>query len=274
MSRDTLQALLVNQIGTSKKSGIAETQYLYSLPERPKLRSLLANQKDKGSLQKTHWRSSTSCRKVWWLDNGWKGRSSSPAPNSKANTDGEGEKSSKTSPYHDKKWKKPSCKFWHPLVCQNYKYEIGCKYGRKCFFRHVEAEERPSKKSKKGGAKGSVALLKESTQLGCVSQDSYPICSTLREDGKFGSKRAVKFSKGTWHQITVRARKGPSRGTIPNCEPQERSPCAPKFGEKITWGDLETRKMRPQSSAGFGGNTFTSSRMRTKVRFTLLLKQG
>ena len=42
------------------------------------------------------------------------------------------------------------------------------------FFRHVEAEERPSKKSKKGGAKGSVALLKESTQLGCVSQDSYP----------------------------------------------------------------------------------------------------
>ena len=29
------------------------------------LRSLLANQNDKGSLQKTHWRSSTSSRKVW-----------------------------------------------------------------------------------------------------------------------------------------------------------------------------------------------------------------
>ena len=43
-----------------------------------------------------------------------------------------------------------------------------------CFFRHVEAEEKSSKKSKKGGAKGSVALLKESAQLGCVSQDSYP----------------------------------------------------------------------------------------------------
>ena len=42
------------------------------------------------------------------------------------------------------------------------------------FFRHVDAEERPSKKSKKGGATGSVASLKESTQLGCVSQDSYP----------------------------------------------------------------------------------------------------
>ena len=31
----------------------------------------LPNQEDKGSLQKTHWRSSTSSRKVWWLDNGW-----------------------------------------------------------------------------------------------------------------------------------------------------------------------------------------------------------
>ena len=33
--------------------------------KRPKLRSLLANQNDKGSLQKTHWRSSTSSSKVW-----------------------------------------------------------------------------------------------------------------------------------------------------------------------------------------------------------------
>ena len=40
-----------------------------------------------------------------------------------------------------------------------YKSENGCTYGRTCFFRHVEAEEKPSKKSKKGGAKGSVALL-------------------------------------------------------------------------------------------------------------------
>ena len=46
--------------------------------------------------------------------------------------------------------------------------------GDKCYFRHVEVEGKPSKKSKKGGAKGSVAILKESFQLGCVSQDSYP----------------------------------------------------------------------------------------------------
>ena len=53
-----------------------------------------------------------------------------------------------------------SCNYWHPPVCQDYKSETGCMYGNKCFFRHVEAEEKPSKKSKKGGAKGSVALLR------------------------------------------------------------------------------------------------------------------
>ena len=67
----------------------------------------------------------------------------------------------------------PSCKFWHLPVCQNYKSEKGCICGDKCHFRHVEAEEKPKQKSKKGGAKGSVAILKESTQFVCVSQDSY-----------------------------------------------------------------------------------------------------
>ena len=55
------------------------------------------------------------------------------------------------------------------FVFQKYKSETGCINGRKCFFRHVEAEEKPSKKSKKSGVKGSLALVEESTQLGCVS---------------------------------------------------------------------------------------------------------
>ena len=67
----------------------------------------------------------------------------------------------------------PSCSCWHPPVCLNYKSETGCKFGNKCDFRHVEADKKPSRKSKKGGAKGPVALLKESTQLCCVSQDSF-----------------------------------------------------------------------------------------------------
>ena len=41
---------------TSYESGvkIKDAPYLYSIPERPKLRSMLANQDDKGTLQKTH----------------------------------------------------------------------------------------------------------------------------------------------------------------------------------------------------------------------------
>ena len=46
-------------------SGIEEAQCFYSLPKRAKLRSMLAKQDDKGSLQKTHCRNCTSNRKVW-----------------------------------------------------------------------------------------------------------------------------------------------------------------------------------------------------------------
>ena len=56
---------------------------------------------------------------------------------------------------------------------------------------------KPSKKSKTGSAKGSVAILKESIQLGCASQESYPRKSILRGHGKLGPEHAVKFSKGT-----------------------------------------------------------------------------
>ena len=118
-------------------------------------------------------------------------------------------------------------------MCQNYKSEKGVVYGDRCRFRHVEECVKPNKsRKKKGGAKGSVAILKESRQLGCVSQDSYPRKSILREPGKWRSKHAVKFSKDTWHQIKIRERKVPSRGIIHKCEPHERSPCAPKFEDR------------------------------------------
>ena len=110
----------------------------------------------------------------------------------------------------------------------------GCTHGKKCFFRHFEAEEKPNKRSKKGGAKGKVSLLKESTQLGCTSQDSYPRQSILHEPENLGSKHAVKFSKGTWHQSKIRERKRPSQGVVRKGAPHERGPCAPKFREPIT----------------------------------------
>ena len=46
-----------------------QAQYFRTLPEGPTLRSLQEDQNYKGSLQKTHWKSSTSSRKVCRLDN-------------------------------------------------------------------------------------------------------------------------------------------------------------------------------------------------------------
>ena len=62
-----------------------------------------------------------------------------------------------------------------------------------CHFRHVEADEKPSKESKKGGAKGPVALLKESFQLGCVSPDSHPRKSILRREEEWNPSTPSNF---------------------------------------------------------------------------------
>ena len=81
--------------------------------------------------------------------------------------------------------------------CQNYKSESGAHMPTHANFDMLRQKEKPSKKSKNGGAQGSVAILEECMQLRCVSQDSYPRKSVLRDTGKLGTKRTVKFSKGT-----------------------------------------------------------------------------
>ena len=52
------------------------------------------------------------------------------------------------------------------------KSESGCTYGENCRFRLAEVDRQSSEKSKKSGVKGSIAFLKESIDMGCVSQDS------------------------------------------------------------------------------------------------------
>ena len=121
------------------------------------------------------------------------------------------EKAGKREKILKEKCANPSCNYWHPPVCLNYKPESGCKFGDQCLFRHAAADGQPSEKSKKSGGKGSVALLKESIQLVCVSQDSHPKKSILRAVGKLGSNHTIKFSKGTWHHKKNRERKGPAR---------------------------------------------------------------
>ena len=48
-----------SRISDDRGNEIKESPCFYSLPKRPGLRCLLENQNNKGSLQKTHWRSST-----------------------------------------------------------------------------------------------------------------------------------------------------------------------------------------------------------------------
>ena len=102
----------------------------------------------------------------------------------------------------------PSCTFWHPPVCLNYKSESGCTYGEKCRFRHVEPDGQPSKKSKKSGVKGSVALIKGVFTIGlCVSREN------LYGEKEHWDQISPSYSpraRGTTSKI--RERKGPSRG--------------------------------------------------------------
>ena len=91
----------------------------------------------------------------------------------------------------------------------------------------------------------------------CVNYRSEKGC--LREQGKMGSKHTVKFSKGTWHQIKKRERKGPSWGIIQRCVSHERSLCAPKFWERSHEETLHPERCAAKKH-GIWRKIFTSSR--------------
>ena len=137
-----------------------------------------------------------------------KGRSSSPAPKGEKNLQKhqatEIRQRERKSMPTQKIVKNPSCKFWLRPVCRNYKSEFGCEFGRTCFHKHVEADEKPNNKSKKGRAKGSVALVKESTQLGCISRFLSEKVSFYVKKDKWYQNHADKFSKGRWHHMKNR----------------------------------------------------------------------
>ena len=75
--------------------------------------------------------------------------------------------------------------------------------------------------------------------MGCVSKDDTQKKSFKLEVGKLGSKHTVTFSRGTWHHVKIRERKGPSQGVVQKCEPQEQIPWAPKFEERTQDETLE-----------------------------------
>ena len=156
-------------------------------------------------------------------------------------------------------------------MCLNNKSEKGCAHGDKCHFRHVEAEKSPAKSQRQVVRKISCDV-EGVLKLGCVSQDSFPGKSILREPGMLGSKHAVKFSKFTWHQIKKSGKKGSIARNFQKCAPHERSPCAPKFGERSHEETLHQERC-VRKAAWDLANIFTNSRIHTELRSILLLKR-
>ena len=135
----------------------------------------------------------------------------------------------------------PFCEEWHPPECLFYKSESGCRFGEKCLYAHRQADEQPSKRSKKNGDKSAVAMLKKDehhqrtgrtchecllikyTTIGCVFQDVEPpkSSSILRKSSDIRTKAVVRHAN-------IRNR-NPSLGMICPSEPHERSSNAPKF---------------------------------------------
>ena len=123
-----------------------------------------------------------------------KGRSSSFAPNSKAKTNGEQNPQkhqatkkralhTKGAKFHaDSEFVKTRHLSFGILPCvRTTSLKKDVYMATHAISDMLRPKESAAKRSKKSGAKGSVAMLKESTQLGCVSQDSYPRKTILRE---------------------------------------------------------------------------------------------
>ena len=98
--------------------------------------------------------------------------------------------------------------------------------------------------------------------MGCVSQDS-DLRSRFYERRKMEIKtRRQIVRKSTWHKIRISERKGQSRGINHKCEPHERSPCAPKFGER-SHEDTLHKKDAPAELDGFGKGARIRSRFKS-----------
>ena len=158
------------------------------------------------------------------------------------------------------------CEKWHPPECLfYYKIKSGCRFGEKCSYAHRQADEQPSKRSKKNDDKSPVAMLKKyelhdrtgqpavdrdtrresnhglvecsssnTRQLGCVFQDMEPpkLTSILRESSDMPKPiQRVKFTKAVARNTKIRD-PNPGLGLICPGEPHQRSPNAPKFEDR------------------------------------------
>ena len=150
------------------------------------------------------------------------GQSSSPAPNSRAQTDGKipskssgrrGESRSGTrAGFRAEISSGESVRTRHVIVgtlpCVSItSLNHDAHMAKKCRFRHVEADGQPSKESTQRCVKDQLPCQGVHTIGLRVSRFSSK--SILRTEGLLGSTHAVKLSKGTWHQKKIIARNYP-----------------------------------------------------------------
>ena len=211
-----------------------------------------------------------------------KERSSSPASHSKSKqTDGEGRKSPQGSgkkqensrdkneiPCRFKFCTNPSCRFWHPPVCVNYKSEKGCTHGDKCHFLHVDAEESPTKSQRKVVREDQlrywrslhnwVVYLKILIRgnLFYVNLENWDLNTPSNSPKAPGTKS--KFGKERVHREVF----------IQKCAPHERSLCAPKFEDRSHEETLHQERRARKASWDLAKNIYklkNSDKARFKI---------
>ena len=105
--------------------------------------------------------------------------------------------------------------------------------------------------SKKCGAKGSVASLKESLQLGSVSHDPHPRITVQRKEENWDQITPSNSPKAPGTKQKFGKEKGPSRGMIQKGVLHERNLCAPRFEERSREETLHQERYANGKSAFF-----------------------
>ena len=105
-------------------------------------------------------------------------------------------------------------------------------------------------------------MLKELAKMNCVFQDPHPKKSVLMKEGQLGTSHKIQFSRCTWHNMKNTGKKGSIvRFFVQQCEPHERSPCAPKFAERSQEDTLQQERCARKVAWNLVYFFYTSSRI-------------
>ena len=109
--------------------------------------------------------------------------------------------------------------------------------------------------------------------MGCVSQDSHPRKSIQRKEGKLGSNHTVKFSKGAWHHIKIGKERVHREASFKSANLTNAIRALPDLRK----GHKTKPRTKKDASAEWHETwrkMSTSSKIRTKLRFSIRLKPG